>query len=477
MAYVPGFKHDIFISYAHADDAADPQGVRWVSDFQVYFRRAIKQHLAGFDPDVFFDALDLHPNHAIKAVLANARQSALFLPVISPSYVERPWTNDELRAFSEAVADTDRIFAIELLPPIRDYPVQLRDLKRKEFWRKDEKQGSAPRKFTPKYESKAYTDLLDDVAYLMAKQLREMNPGTKPEGEPSPSFSGKKVLLAEVTDDLQRIRRQVREYLEQYKINVLPNRDYPEVGPEFIKAFNADLAKADLFVQLLSEVRSIKSACFQDGADAEPKSQGLYQYDAAKCRGIPILQWRSPDVDPSTVTHWDGCLLAGPDVLSMGLQEFMKEIKKALDCRTPTTSKKQQKGDFLFINADCSDKKITDELLKAFEDSPDCIAMEPLFEGSADQILEDLEANLRQCSALLLVYGNSAPPWVRAQLRRYSKLEKFRDEPPRSKIILLGPPAPKSESDLGSAGGFKKIDCQNGITAEQLARILAESRV
>jgi hypothetical protein len=160
----------------------------------------------------------------------------------------------------------------------------------------------------------------------------------------------------------------------------------------------------------------------------------------------------------------------------MGLQEFMREIKKTLEQPQPDTAKRPTKGEFLFINADHSDKELADQLLKAFEGDAEWMAMEPLFQGSADQILEDLEANLKDCAALLLVYGNSAPPWVRAQLRRYNKLERLREEPPRLKTILLGPPAPKSEQDLGSSGGFKKIDCQNGITAEHLQHIVAELR-
>src|SRR5262245_40024767 len=117
MAYVRGFKYDIFISYAHADDAADPQGVKWVSDFQVFLKRAVTQHLGGHEPGVFFDALDLHPNQAIQDVLANACRSAVFLPVISPSYVNREWPLDELTAFCEAAAGPGHIFAVELIPP------------------------------------------------------------------------------------------------------------------------------------------------------------------------------------------------------------------------------------------------------------------------------------------------------------------------------------------------------------------------
>jgi len=471
MAYVPRFAYDIFISYARADDEPDAQGVQWVSDFQVYLKRAVKQHLAGYEPEVFFDSLDLQPNQMVDSVLTNARGSAVFLPIISPSYVERPWPNDELQAFSAAVSEKDRIFAVELLPPIGDYPLPLRHLKRKQFWWKDQKQGSAPRKLTPKAETRIYMEYLEDVAYLIARRLREMNEVGALELAAAPN-SRKTVLLAEVTDDLRRIRRQVREYLGQFDFNVLPKEDYPETGADFVAAFTSGLANADAFVQLLSEVRSVRTSDLKIDAGAPGKSIGQFQYDAAVCRGIPVLQWRSPDVDISTITHWDHVLLTGPEVLTMGLQEFLREIRKMLDRPAETPKRLQSSGELLFINADKSDKEFAGELLKMFDNNPEWMAMEPLFEGSADEILEDLEANLKDCAALVLVYGKSGPPWVRAQLRRYAKLA--RDKPPRKQTIVLGPPAPKSDRDLGSAGGFTWVDCQNGVSKEDLRRIVAE---
>ena len=83
-----------------------------------------------------------------------------------------------------------------------------------------------------------------------------------------------------------------------------------------------------------------------------------------------------------------------------------------------------------------------------------------MFEGSAKDIVDDLEANLMSCGALLLLYGSAPPAWVRAQLLRYSKLEQLRDAPPQIKTIVLGPPAPKAE--LAWSGGFEKVDCQDG---------------
>lgn len=477
MAYVPEFKHDIFISYASADDAMDPQGVKWVSDFQVYLKSTVKQHLEGYDPAVFFDALDLDLNQPIQTVLAHARQSAVFLPIISPSYIARRWPNDELNAFSAEAVEQDRIFAIELLPAYGELPLPLRGLHRKEFWWRDEKEGSAPRKFTPKYRSEKYVDGLDDVAFLIAKRLRAMHPQATTQARNASSVAGKTVLLAEVTDDLRRVRRQVREYLEQFGVNVRPQQDYPDAPLEFIEAFNTDLAAADAFVQLLSEVRSAKWPLFADEVNRGSESQGQFQYDSAKRRGIPVRQWRHPMVDVSTVTHWDQRLLSGPDVLVMGLQEFMKEIRKTLERPAPKPATPLRTGGRLvFIDADSSDQELTQRLLKAFENDPQLLAQASLFKGTPDKILKDLEENLKACAALLVVYGNSEPDWVRAQLRLYQKLEGLRTEAPRLKAILLAPPAPKSDSDLGSAGGFKKMDYQHEATVERLQQIVAELR-
>ena len=106
-----------------------------------------------------------------------------------------------------------------------------------------------------------------------------------------------------------------------------------------------------------------------------------------------------------------------------------------------------------------------------FEARKNCTAARPLFEGSAKDILDDLEANLVHCEALLLLYGSAPPAWVRAQLLRYGKLEKQRDAPLRLKTILFGPPAPKPE--LAWSGGFERLDCQDGDVEQRLKSILA----
>jgi hypothetical protein len=64
---------------------------------------------------------------------------------------------------------------------------------------------------------------------------------------------------------------------------------------------------------------------------------------------------------------------------------------------------------------------------------------------------------------------------VRAQLLRYSKLERRRDEPLRLKTIVLGPPAPKA--DIAWSGSFERIDCQDGDIERRIRGILDGSRL
>jgi hypothetical protein len=484
MAYVPGFTHDIFISYAHFDNQPDAQKIQWVSEFRTNLTNALTERL-GKDLEIFFDSKDLHAGHQLEHLLKNARESAIFLAVFSPSYVQREWTIKELAAFSASKDGGQQIVAIEVLEVDEtDYPPQIEGLKRTLFYDRD-KESDTPLKLTPASHCDVYNQRLQILAHQLVKLLRELRAKRQSSAAPAGKvdavgksltgpLAGKTVLLAQVTTDLYDEREQVLAFLEQYGVKVVPESDYLQGGAEFARALKADLERADLFVQLLGPSRSLRPADLKDEGDDAPKSYAQFQYDAATRRKIPVLQWRRPDLDPAMVTHWDKPLLEKPEIMAMGLQEFMKEIRRALERPQAETEAepKAKRTDFLFINADRSDKPLADALLKAFEDNPEWMAATPLFEGSADAITKDLDANLMDCGGLMLVYGNADAPWVRAQLRRYSKLERFRDEPPRLKKILFAPPTPKPE--ISWSGGFKKVDCEDGVTPERVHKIVTE---
>jgi hypothetical protein len=481
MSLVSGFAHDLFVSYAHFDNEEDSMGVRWVSRFQVDLKNALRQRL-GEDPEIFFDSRSFEASDHVDFLIENARQSAVFVALFSPSYIAREFTIRELEAFCGRTSASNPLVVVELLPvDERKHPSLLVGRKRTPFWWRDRTEQDIPLRLTSKFNPELYNERLQVLAHQIKRLLTDersqpsvpeaLHPQPQPQAKASAAATDgpqtkTTVLLAQSTDDLFDECERVRACLEQFGMKVLPENDYPQGGTEFAAAFEQDLARAKLFVQLLGNFGSRKPPDL-------PHTYAQYQYETVKSRGLKILQWRRPDLDLAAVSHRDKPLLEGPEVLAVGLEEFRSEILRACapEPPKPAPAAAADDGCHVFINADRSDKELADALLKIFENKASYTAARPLFEGSAKDIVEDLEANLLNCGALLMLYGSAPPAWVRAQLLRYSKLERQRDAPPRVKSIVLGPPAPKPE--LAWSGGFRTIDCQSGDIVQQIQSILA----
>ena len=110
MGFVPGFEHDVFVSYAHFDNEPDTQEIRWVSRFQADLKVALRQRL-GVDPDIFFDNRSLQ-NQFLDELMKNARGAAAFIAIMSPSYMKREWTIKELEAFHSNSTDQNRLVPV-----------------------------------------------------------------------------------------------------------------------------------------------------------------------------------------------------------------------------------------------------------------------------------------------------------------------------------------------------------------------------
>jgi hypothetical protein len=482
MSLVADFKHDLFVSYAHFDNEEDAQGVRWVSRFQLDLKNALRQRL-GEDPEIFFDSRSFEASDHVDFLLDNARQSAVFVALFSPSYVAREFTIRELEAFCSD-GSARPVAVVELLP-VEEYrhPPLLQGRKRTSFWWRDRTEQDIPLRLTPKFNPELYNERLQILAHQLKKLLTERRTVSGASGADAPrpqtavaaapaapaapvAAKAGAVLLAQTTDDLYDECERVRAHLEQFGLQVLPEGDYPQGGAEFADAFAADLQRSGVFVQLLGTFGSRKPPDL-------PQTYAQYQYETARARGLKILQWRRPDLVLDAVTHRDRSLLEGPEVIAVGLEEFKKEIMRI--CAQPEAKPEASVLDghcHVFINADRSDKELADTLLKAFEEKKNCSAARPLFEGSAEDIVKDLEENLLNCGALLLLYGRAPPAWVRAQLLRYSKLESRREAPPRLKSIVVGPPEPKAE--LGwSIGSFGRLDCLDGEVVRRIQDVIA----
>ena len=125
-AFVPGYDHDVFVSYAHVNNlpprlrtqqALIDQPTGWVETLVYDLKVELVQKIGDFQRfEVCFDKESLRGHDILNdRIAAQIRASALFVAVRSPAYHASVWCRDEARLFAEHFAENlaDRIFVVE----------------------------------------------------------------------------------------------------------------------------------------------------------------------------------------------------------------------------------------------------------------------------------------------------------------------------------------------------------------------------
>jgi hypothetical protein len=180
MAYLPGFANDIFISYAHRDN--EPFGAQrgWVDSFSEALGVRLAQ-LLGDPPSIWRESrLQGNDVFADETVDAIAR-SAIFVCLVSPSYVKSEWCLRELQTFlSSRPGDPSEANVIKLVVspvPYSHQPQELERLAGFQFFSLDPATGLVHqlRQGLGKETELAFWDGLDRVAQAIARRLSELS--------------------------------------------------------------------------------------------------------------------------------------------------------------------------------------------------------------------------------------------------------------------------------------------------------------
>ena len=351
MAYVSGFEHDVFVSYAHADNQAAGGGetrLGWVTTL----RHNLIHAPGALHKDVYIDP-QLKPGAPFDAdVRRNVERSALLLIVLSQNYIKSEWCGKELDHFVQTHGDDPvrprDVIVVELCPFVgfEGVPENIKNL-RKEFIHAQFWYQTADAPFarlagdpSPKEAGGAvYWLARDNLLHALDRRLKEirrlgeMRTGQEaraPEESrhtvqcvpvPVELEGSAGVLLADVTDDLILQRKQVKIALEKEGIRVLPEGDYVgRSAAEFAAAFARDAQSSLLFVQLLSST----SGRIPKG---EERPLPQLQFTAAQEAGLTILQWSAAvpesDVIADPAQH---ALFRTPFLYAVNLETFKDEV-------------------------------------------------------------------------------------------------------------------------------------------------------
>lgn len=493
MAYVPKYKNDVFISFALADNVRpSPDARGWVTRFADDLKVALGCWGITEELNFFFSKPDGH--YQLHQFAEDARDAAILVAVASPGYVapraegRKSFGIQEFEAFVETDPTGERVFIASPLPYLfyEGLPPLLKNKVPIDFWSKSD---GTPMRLSPTTPQKQdiYEQRINDLARSISQRLIALRaaaaaggapafptptivvpptasaqapaaapaqtvavspaPAAAPPRAPAPQApKAVPVLLARATDDLAEEREQVRRYLEQYGVLVLPpSNEYPPTQAEFEAGFAALLSskQAPLFVQLLSK-----------DAGEHPHGHAQLQARMAAQAKLPVLQWRHPQLDVDAIAdETQKTLLNGATVMADSLETFKSRIvSTAEELAKPKpdapAERPPQDGKMVFINYFPSDEAIADIIKRAVERHGH-FPFKPAALVSPAEIRKDLENGIVNCDALFVVYGMATPVWVQEQVMLYGRAKKTRLKERGEEMHIVavydGPPPGKAK--------------------------------
>ena len=487
MAYVPGCKHDIFVSYASVDNQHQPG---WVTELVRALRIQLDALLGRTGAcDIWWDRTSIDEAASLEDQIgASLRDAAIMVVVLSQGYVDSAWCTKERRFFLDAMRsrpDSDRrTFLVDIgYLEVDDRPKEFRDFTGFEFSESDGSGNRLPLGFpVPDIDKDRPFNLqVHKLAKRISDRLKELRGSAEPQNptpqsperdEPQEAKQPRRtVFLAEVTDDLDEKRNEVIEYLDQAKLDVVPVAAYPTSQAECQTAIESHVSQSAVFAQLLGPLPGKKLT----GAD-NPKTVACLQFDCAKAAGLPVVQWRNDIPDVNAIQDADHReLLTGTDVWETPFEAFKQEIVR-LATPMPDQSTPQRKASastglpFVFVNTGVEDLELAEELA-AILSGLGCFTAYQVGNGNPKESRKMQRRNLLDCDVVIYLYGRIAVSWVQEQLRLLHKAITRRKKPLDGVAICKAPPGGQAPIGM-SFPHMTTIDCGSGLSEKSIGNFV-----
>jgi hypothetical protein len=417
MGYVPGFSTDLFLSYAHKDDsdaarAGGPASASWIGAFENALTLELGKRL-GVPAAVWRDDKKLRGgDHFPTEIETAVRAAAVFMPVVSPHYIQSEYCGLERDAFLKGFDERDmrearrlmslsqRFVPLIRLPLDQDEHLEFAAGVQSIFLFQKDERGNA---FELAPGPGAFADKVIDAAMTLAGILRKLR------------REREKVYLAWPAEDVRASRTETRDELVSQGYNVEPDGRPDEMyGDAWIER---RLKGAKLSVHLLGGE-------FDEGAER--------QIRLAAAGGYRLLFWLSPQTRDTSDERQKQLLenvAAGriDDVTSFpegwanlgrcSIIDLRKEILARLSPRTALPDVKADAAGAASIYLCCGPEDITSgqRLGDAIRQKVEAAVWLPPADPA--QRMEHHRHLLGQCNAVLLYREAASNDWLRQSLQ------------------------------------------------------------
>ena len=160
-------------------------------------------------------------------------------------------------------------------------------------------------------------------------------------------------------------------------------------------------------------------------------------------------------------------------VRAEGIEDFKSEIKKRV-LRKPEPVKKVDA--FVFVDMESVDRGLAEKVCSILVDQEVGYRI-PDFSGakSPAEIRRKLDQSLRQCTAIIIIYGSSTVTWVNGQLEQCLKSFPKRQTLPNAIAVFECPPEDKQPPSLGLPH-MKTLNFRRGIDEAELVKFVKSLR-
>jgi TIR domain-containing protein/uncharacterized protein DUF4062 len=472
------FKYDIFISYGHLDDedpAGDVKG--WVDLLVERLPRLISGTL-GYQPKIWRDERSLTGDALLRAAIEEGiTQSLVFVPIVSPRYVQSDWCLRELETFCKnprlpnAPAHRSRIFKVIKTPLLfnlaKKEPEALRELIGHAFYEMD---GDMPVEFSPDVvpsKDPRYWTVLRRLAWDMSTLLAVLKDPEQSAAvaapQPTETSPQKFVYLAETSSDLTQEREAVRDELRQRGYGVLPEEKLPTSELKQTEtAIAGALGRSVLSVHLIG--RRYGAAPEDDPRSIVSIQEDLAAQRCAKDSSFSRLLWipqglMTPPLEVTDerqknfITALQNRVGGGAELLQTSIEDLKTRIVEKLSPPAKTagaTSKQNGRSKLKQVYLICEnrDRSLIRPIKEyLFKQNLEVITW---LDGETGATLMDYHRkNLRECDAALVYFGNGDEPWVRKNLEDLEKAYGYgREEDWSASAVYVGAPQSEQKEDF-----------------------------
>ncbi len=464
--------YDIFISYGHIDDddpAGDVKG--WVDLFVERLPRLISSNL-GYQPKIWRDERSLTGNALLTAAIGEGVSNAtVFIPIVSPRYVQSDWCRRELETFCKnpplpgVPAHRSRVFKVIKTPLLfhltKQEPEELRELIGYPFY---EMQGDMPVEFSPDVvpsKDPRYWTVLRRLAWDISTMLAQLT--SAPENpqapvQPTNGAQQKFVYLAETSSDLTQERELVRDELKQRGYGVLPEEKLPTAEVQQTETSATELiARSVLSVHMIG--KRYGATPEDDARSVVSIQENLAAKRSEKDSSFARLLWMPQALTTAEVTDErqkafitavQNRVSAGAELLQTSIEDLKTRIVEKLNAPATTTAKPTVRSKLKQVYLICENRdRSLIRPIKEYLFNQKIEVITWLDGDNGGRLMDYHHKNLRECDAALVYFGNGDEPWVRKNLEDLEKAYGYgREDDWCASAVYVGAPPNDQKEDF-----------------------------